>query len=88
MVSTNNGPVEVSIQKLDGSADELAIEVYKNGELVKHVATQSPKGLIEFQVDLKPNPTPTPVPSQTVSPTITTTGTAVPNSTVNVTGTI
>lgn len=88
MVSTNNGPVEVSIQKLDGSADELAIEVYKNGELVKRATTQSPNGIIEFQVDLKPKPAPLPVPSQTVSPTISPDGTAAPNSTVNATGTL
>jgi hypothetical protein len=70
-VSTINGPVVASIQKMDGSSSTLAIEVYKNGELVKRVTTGSPKGIIDLQVDLKPKPAPTPVPSQTVIPTIT-----------------
>ncbi|MDP2797876.1 MAG: zinc-ribbon domain-containing protein [Methanoregula sp.] len=87
MVSTINGPVEASIQKMDGSSNMLAIEVYKNGELMKRATTVSPKGIIEFQVDLKPTPAPTPVPTQTVSPTSTPAGTAALNSTVNSTGT-
>ena len=86
-VSTINGPVEATIQKLDGSADELVIEVYKNGELIKRTTTVSPKGIIEFQVDLKPKPTPTPQPSQTINTTVTSPKT-LPNSTVNRTGTV
>jgi hypothetical protein len=71
MVSTVNGPVVASIQKLDGSSGMLAIEVYKNGELMKRETTIAPRGVIDLQVDLKPVPTPTPVPTLTVSPTIT-----------------
>jgi len=86
MISTINGPVEASIQKMDGSADELVIEVYKNGNLMKRETTVSPKGIIEFQVDLKPQPTPTPLPTQTIIPTTSPDETAV-NSAGNVTGT-
>jgi hypothetical protein len=83
-ISTINGPVVASIQKMDGSSGTLAIELYKNGELMKQATTVSPKGIIDFQVDLKPIPTPTPVPSKTESPTLTP---AAPDSTVNATGT-
>jgi hypothetical protein len=51
-ISTSNGPVVVSIQKSDGSSDELAVEVYKDGTLMKHAVTTSPKGIVEFQVSL------------------------------------
>ncbi len=85
MISTINGPVEASIQKLDGSSDELVLEVYKNGELMKHASTQAPKGIVDFQVDLKPAPTPTPTPSPTVD--VTPAPTAAMNSTANATGT-
>ncbi|PKL70763.1 MAG: hypothetical protein CVV30_05295 [Methanomicrobiales archaeon HGW-Methanomicrobiales-1] len=82
MVSTINGPVEASIQKLDGSSDELILEVYKNGEMMKRASTQAPKGIVELQVDLKPAPTPTPVPSAVTPAT-----TAALNTTANATGT-
>lgn len=83
MVSTINGPVEASIKKMDGSANELVIEVYKNGDLVKRETTVSPRGTIDFQVDLKPAPTPTPEPTAVVTPFTTTTT----RSTSNTTGT-
>ena len=79
-LSTIDGPVVASIQKMDGSSNMLAIEVYKNGVLSGSETTKSPKGIIDIQVDLKPKPTPTPVPSKTVSPTVTPAGTAAPNS--------
>ena len=85
MVSTINGPVEASIQKMDGTSNALTIEVYKNGELMKSTTTVLPKGIIEFQVDLKPKPTPTPTPSPTVD--VTPAPTAALNSTANATGT-
>jgi hypothetical protein len=85
-VSTIDGPVVASIQKMDGSSNTLAIEVYKNGVLSGSDTTKSPRGTIDIQVDLKPKPTPTPVPSLTVSPTVTPVRTAALNSTVNSTG--
>jgi hypothetical protein len=51
-ISTANGPVVVSIEKSDGSSAELAVDVYQDGNLVKHAATTTPKGLIEFQASL------------------------------------
>jgi hypothetical protein len=88
MVSTVNGPVVASIQKMDGSSNALTVDVYKNGELMKEAATVSPKGVVDLQVDLKPQPTPTPLPTQTANPTISPTGTAALNSTVNATTTV
>jgi hypothetical protein len=52
-ISTADGPVVVSIQKYDGSSAQMAIDVYKDGALMKHAATSTPKGLIEFQADVK-----------------------------------
>ena len=86
-LSTIDGPVVASIQKMDGSSNTLTIEVYKNGVLSGNDTTKSPKGTIDIQVDLKPKPTPTPVPSQTVSPTGTPVGTTALNKTANSTGT-
>jgi hypothetical protein len=52
-IFTSDGPVVVNIQKDDGSPAELAVDVYKDANLVKHVATTSPKGIIEIQASLK-----------------------------------
>jgi len=52
-ISTINGTVAVSLQKKDGSADELKIELYKNGAMVKQDSTVAPKGSVEIQFDLK-----------------------------------
>lgn len=52
-ISTTNGTVAVSLQKTDGSSDKLAVEIYKNGVLVKQDSTIAPKGILEFQFDLK-----------------------------------
>jgi hypothetical protein len=48
-----NDPVEVTIQKEDGSADELTVEMYKDGKLIKRATTRTPHGVVEFQIDLK-----------------------------------
>lgn len=52
-ISTNNGTVAVSLQKLDGSADKILVEIYKNGVKVKDSSTVTPKGIVEIQFDLK-----------------------------------
>lgn len=62
-ISTTNGPVVVNLQKSDGTSALFAIDVYKDGVLMKHVQTSAPKGQIEFQ---------------TLLTTTTTTTTAVP----------
>ena len=53
-ISTTDGPVVVSIQKYDGSSAEMAVDVYKDGTLMKHTATSTPRGLIDFQASVKP----------------------------------
>jgi len=52
-ISTTDGPVVVNIQKDDGSAALLAVDVYKDGNIMKHAETISPKGIIEIQASLK-----------------------------------
>lgn len=52
-ISTSDGPVVVSIQKSDGSSAELAVDLYKDGTLMKHTATTTPKGIVVFEASLK-----------------------------------
>jgi hypothetical protein len=47
-ISTSDGPVVVSIQKDDGTSGMLSIDVYKDGNLMKHAETVAPKGIVEF----------------------------------------
>ncbi len=84
-IPTVNGPVDASIKKTDGSSDTLTIEVYKNGQLIKHDSTTVPQGTIEFEAVLK-TPTPTPVPT-TIATTVITTAPPATNTTVNATST-
>jgi hypothetical protein len=72
-ISTSTGTVAASIQKVDGSADPLTVEIYKDGELVTSKSTAAPKGVVELQVSLKPAATPasrtTIVPAKPAAPT-------------------
>jgi hypothetical protein len=52
-ITTTDGIVEVSLQKNDGNADKLLVEVFKNGIMVKNSSTTTPKGIVEIQFDLK-----------------------------------
>jgi hypothetical protein len=52
-ILTTNGTVAVSLQKTDGSSDKLTVEIYLNGVLVEQKSTIAPKGILEFQFDLK-----------------------------------
>jgi hypothetical protein len=79
-VPTSEGVVSVSVRKMDGSGDVLAIGVYKNGVLVKRSATTVPRGVIDLQVDLKP-PTPAITPTQTMTQTMTQTTAPTPSPT-------
>jgi len=54
MVATSGGIVEASVQKTDGSGDELLVRIYKDGELIKSGSTTSPKGTVEIRADLRP----------------------------------
>jgi hypothetical protein len=55
-IPTTNGTVAVSLQKKDGSADKIVIELYKNGVMVKQDSTVAPKGIVEIQFDLRTIP--------------------------------
>jgi hypothetical protein len=52
-ITTTDGIVEVSLQKNEGTADKLLVEVFKNGIMVKNSSTTTPKGIVEIQFDLK-----------------------------------
>jgi hypothetical protein len=52
-VPTIDGTVEALIQKLDGSGNIIATEVYNNGQIVKRSTITAPRGTIDLQVDLK-----------------------------------
>ena len=52
-VPTIDGTVESLIQKLDGSGNILATEVYKNGQMIKRGTITTPRGTIDLRVDLK-----------------------------------
>jgi hypothetical protein len=58
-ISTVDGPVVVNLQKSDGTSAVFAIDVYKDGTLMKHVQTSAPKGQIEFQTLLTAAAAPT-----------------------------
>jgi len=47
-ISTSDGPVVVSVQKDDGTSTMLTVDVYKDGNLMKHAETVAPKGIVEF----------------------------------------
>jgi hypothetical protein len=66
-ISTSTGTVVANIQKVDGSADPMSVEVYKDGELVVRKITTAPKGLVEIQENLKPPATPTIQPTAIVT---------------------
>ena len=82
-IATVEGPVAASIKKQDGSANNLEVAVYKDGNLIKKESTIRPMGTIEFHAVFK-TPTPTPVPT-TITPIIMTTVNPVINSTGNAT---
>ncbi|MGA2699293.1 MAG: zinc ribbon domain-containing protein [Methanoregula sp.] len=52
IVPTSTGTVAVSLQKTDGSGDELKVTVYSAGTAVKTVSTTTPMGRIELQFAL------------------------------------
>ena len=66
VIATSEGIVQATIQKADGSGDELVVEVYKDGSLVKSGSTTVPKGTVELTADLKP-PKTTAIPTTTVT---------------------
>ncbi|MFA7694618.1 MAG: zinc ribbon domain-containing protein [Methanoregula sp.] len=82
IIPTSDGTVAVSLQKTDGSGDELKVVIYKDGSEVKTVSTSTPKGRIDLQFALA-TPTPTTTAELTPLPTLplTTTVTTAVNAT-------
>jgi hypothetical protein len=68
IVPTSEGTVAVSLQKTDGSGDELKVIVYNEGTVVRTESTTTPKGRIDLQFAIA-TPTPTPTPELTSVPT-------------------
>ena len=51
-IPARDGIVDVEVQKQEGSGDELAVAVYKDGSLVKRSTTTKPKGTVDLHVTL------------------------------------
>ena len=45
--------VAAALQKKDSSGDEIILEVYKNGVMLKREASITPKGIVEILLDIK-----------------------------------
>ena len=84
-IPTVDGTVAISIQKSDGSGDELKLVLYKDGAVVKTLTTTSPYGSINLQLSLA-TPTPTPTPAVTTVMVTSTTAVTGSNATANQTG--
>jgi hypothetical protein len=52
-IPTIDGVIDVTIEKQDGSGNVLAVEIYKNGTLVRSSTVATPRGTIDIHVDLK-----------------------------------
>ena len=52
-VSLNDGSLWASIRKNDENEDEISLEIYKNGVMIKRESNITPKGIVEIQLDLK-----------------------------------
>jgi hypothetical protein len=52
-IQTNESSVAAALQKKDGSGDQIILEVYKNGVMLKRESSVSPKGIVEIKLDLK-----------------------------------
>jgi len=79
-----NDAVAISVQKTDGSGDQLTVTLYKDGIMVKTVSTTTPKGSIDMELSVAtPTPTPvlTPMPTLPLTSTTTTTVNTTTNST-------
>jgi hypothetical protein len=78
IVPTNTGTVAASLQKTDGSGDELKVIVYSDGTTVKTASTTTPMGRIDLQFALA-------TPTNPPTPVITTLPTTSPSSTASAT---
>ncbi|MGB8219098.1 MAG: zinc ribbon domain-containing protein [Methanoregula sp.] len=82
IVPTSTGTVAVSLQKTDGSGDELKVTVYDAGTAVKSVSTTTPMGRIDLQFALTaPTIPPTPVIATLPTTSLSSTASATANAT-------
>jgi hypothetical protein len=51
-IPTNERTVTASLEKKDGSGDQIILEVYKNGVMLKRESSITPNGIIGIQLDL------------------------------------
>jgi hypothetical protein len=51
-VPASDGIIDVALQKQEGSRDELAVEIYRDGSLVTRSNTTAPKGTVDLHVNL------------------------------------
>ena len=52
-ISLNDGSLVASLRKNDENEDEISLEIYKNGVMIKRESNNTPKGIVEIQLDLK-----------------------------------
>jgi hypothetical protein len=76
-MNADNRLVQVQMYKTDNSGDILAVEVYRDGELIARRMTSSPKGFVDLLIDattgappgITPRITPVPGTVPTINPT-------------------
>jgi hypothetical protein len=51
-VPARDGIIDVSLQKQEGSRDELAVEIYRDGSLLKRSNTTAPRGTVDLHLNL------------------------------------
>jgi hypothetical protein len=82
IIPTSTGTVAVSLQKTDGSGDELNVIVYSDGTAVKTASTTTPMGRIDLQFALTaPTTPPTPVITTLPTTSLSSTASATANAT-------
>jgi len=47
-----SGPIDGSIEKQDGSTDNLIVEIYKDGTLISQKSTRTPEGVLDIHVSV------------------------------------
>ena len=52
-IPTGENSIFAAIQKIDSSENQIVLEVYRNGVLLKNQTSNSPKAIVEIQLDYK-----------------------------------
>jgi hypothetical protein len=55
-IPSSERTVAAALQKKDGSGDQILLEVYKDGVMLKRETSTTPKGIVEIQLDLETRP--------------------------------